>query len=75
MKTTVSFFHRQVASDYGPEVASEFARQFPTPSVELSFREAMETLDRILLGPAKPAFPKFGPTTSLPQEGDLEFGD
>jgi hypothetical protein len=75
MKTTVGSFAKLVDRDYGAEIATEFLQKFPKSSSLVGFREAMDALDRVLLGHGSPSFPSFGATTSQPQDGDIVYRD
>ena len=59
-----SFFIQIVTEDYGPKVGKEFSDLFPDPSVEVSYTDAMNKLDKILLGDSKPRTFKASPCNS-----------
>ena len=71
MKTTVSSFATLIARDYGDTVASQFFRRFPHADQELTFRQAMEILDDVLMGDSAPAMPHSGATDSVPSKVTL----
>jgi hypothetical protein len=74
MKTTIDSFAALVERDYGSRIAQGFASQFPGTLTEVSFREAMTTLHRVLACPKMPR-PALGATNSDSQDFVLEIKD
>ena len=57
-------FALQIETKYGPEDAQKFLKRFADPNAEITYEQALRTLDEVLLGDGKPIAPAFGRTKS-----------
>lgn len=73
MPMKVSKFYSMVQDDYGQEIADKWKAKIAPDREELTFTEAMNTLDAVFLGDNKPCYPQLGRTDSKSYGGRLEF--
>ena len=73
MKASVTEFHRYVTEAYDSRVGERFL-QAVGGVTSICYSDAMDVLDRVLLGDGKPIAPIFGRTGSLPVEVKVPEG-